>query len=82
MSWRTTTTVCAGELRERYARARSSDSNSIPICTVHHSYDHFCFFCQINNSKKKKDEFAFFIFFTFKGQCRAAFSRCIRMPAD
>ncbi|KAK0551468.1 Potassium transporter [Tilletia horrida] len=31
------------------------------------SYDHFCFFQQINNSKKKKDEFAFFIFFTFKG---------------
>ncbi|KDN43898.1 hypothetical protein K437DRAFT_257288 [Tilletiaria anomala UBC 951] len=31
------------------------------------SYNHFCFFCQINNSKKKKDEFAFFIFFTFKG---------------
>lgn len=31
------------------------------------SYDHFCFFCQINNSKKKKDEFVFFVFFTFKG---------------
>lgn len=31
------------------------------------SYNHFCFFCQINNSKKKKDEFAFFVFFTFKG---------------
>jgi len=31
------------------------------------SYDYFCFFCQINNSKKKKDELAFFIFFTFKG---------------
>lgn len=31
------------------------------------SYNHFCFFCQIDNSKKKKDEFAFFIFFTFKG---------------
>lgn len=31
------------------------------------SYDHFCFFSQINNSKKKKDEFAFFVFFTFKG---------------
>jgi Fungal potassium channel len=31
------------------------------------SYDHFCFFSNINDSKKKKDEFAFFIFFTFKG---------------
>lgn len=34
------------------------------------SYDHFCFFSQINNSKKKKDEFAFFVFFTFKGEYR------------
>ena len=32
------------------------------------SYDHFCFFSQIDNSKKKKDEFAFFVFFTFKGR--------------
>ncbi|GAA6017344.1 hypothetical protein JCM10207_005601 [Rhodosporidiobolus poonsookiae] len=31
------------------------------------SYDHYCFFCQIDNSKKRKDEFAFFVFFTFKG---------------
>ncbi|UZJ51631.1 hypothetical protein CBS101457_000951 [Exobasidium rhododendri] len=31
------------------------------------SYNHFCFFSQLNNSKKKKDELAFFIFFTFKG---------------
>ncbi|PWZ03261.1 hypothetical protein BCV70DRAFT_14226 [Testicularia cyperi] len=31
------------------------------------SYDHYCFFEQINDSKKKKDEVAFFIFFTFKG---------------
>lgn len=30
-------------------------------------YDYYCFFSQINNSKKKKDEFAFFVFFTFKG---------------
>ncbi|PVG03501.1 hypothetical protein CPB86DRAFT_804033 [Serendipita vermifera] len=30
------------------------------------SYDHFCFFCHINDSTKKKDDFAFFIFFTFK----------------
>lgn len=32
------------------------------------SYDTFCFFCQISNSTKKKDEFAFFCFFTFKGE--------------
>ncbi|KAI5119893.1 hypothetical protein M0805_003697 [Coniferiporia weirii] len=30
------------------------------------SYDHFCFFSRINNSTKKKDDFAFFVFFTFK----------------
>ncbi|KZP12143.1 hypothetical protein FIBSPDRAFT_836693 [Athelia psychrophila] len=30
------------------------------------SYNHFCFFDHISNSTKKKDEFAFFIFFTFK----------------
>jgi hypothetical protein len=30
------------------------------------SYDHFCFFCNIENSTKKTDDFAFFIFFTFK----------------
>ncbi|EST06158.1 hypothetical protein PSEUBRA_004028 [Kalmanozyma brasiliensis GHG001] len=31
------------------------------------SYDHYCFFDHINDSKKKKDELAFWIFFTFKG---------------
>ncbi|KAG8850015.1 hypothetical protein FRB91_009426 [Serendipita sp. 411] len=30
------------------------------------SYDHFCLFCHINDSTTKKDDFAFFIFFTFK----------------
>lgn len=30
------------------------------------SYDHYCFFSHINDSKKKQDEFAFFIYFTFK----------------
>lgn len=30
------------------------------------SYDHFCFFCHINDSTKTADNFAFFIFFTFK----------------
>lgn len=32
------------------------------------SYDHFSLFCTISNSTKKKDDFAFFIFFTFKGK--------------
>ncbi|KAF9954665.1 hypothetical protein BGZ72_004423 [Mortierella alpina] len=30
------------------------------------SYPHFCFFSQINNSKKTVDEVAFFCFFTFR----------------
>ncbi|KZW04457.1 hypothetical protein EXIGLDRAFT_600125 [Exidia glandulosa HHB12029] len=30
------------------------------------SYDHFCFFCHINDSTKTLDNFAFFVFFTFK----------------
>jgi hypothetical protein len=32
------------------------------------SYEHFCFFDHISNSTKKKDDFAFFIFFTFKSE--------------
>ncbi|KWU45316.1 hypothetical protein RHOSPDRAFT_5342, partial [Rhodotorula sp. JG-1b] len=31
------------------------------------SYNHHCFFSQINKSKKRKDSLAFFVFFTFKG---------------
>jgi hypothetical protein len=30
------------------------------------SYDHFCFFCNISDSTKTLDNFAFFVFFTFK----------------
>jgi len=32
------------------------------------SYDHFCFFDHISQSTKKSDDFAFFIFFTFKSK--------------
>lgn len=32
------------------------------------SYNHHCFFSQINKSKKRKDSLAFFVFFTFKGR--------------
>ncbi|KAH9940589.1 hypothetical protein B0H21DRAFT_754650 [Amylocystis lapponica] len=30
------------------------------------SYDHFCFFNHISDSTKRQDDFAFFVFFTFK----------------
>jgi hypothetical protein len=32
------------------------------------SYDHFCFFEHISNSTKLSDDFAFFVFFTFKSR--------------
>lgn len=32
------------------------------------SYDHFCFFDHISNSTKTSDDFAFFVFFTFKSR--------------
>jgi hypothetical protein len=32
------------------------------------SYPHYCFFSQINNSKKTVDEVAFFCFFTFRSK--------------
>ncbi|CAG8563225.1 10947_t:CDS:2 [Acaulospora morrowiae] len=42
------------------------------------SYKHYCFFSQINNSKKKADEVAFFVFFTFKGWKRLIFAEAPR----
>ncbi|KAI0049643.1 hypothetical protein FA95DRAFT_1556738 [Auriscalpium vulgare] len=38
------------------------------------SYDHFCFFDHISQSTKKSDDFAFFIFFTFKSWKRLFFA--------
>jgi len=38
------------------------------------SYDYFCFFDHISNSTKKKDDFAFFVFFTFKSWKRLLLS--------
>lgn len=38
------------------------------------SYDHFCFFDHIQQSTKKSDDFAFFIFFTFKSWKRLFFA--------
>ncbi|CAG8432823.1 11503_t:CDS:2 [Diversispora eburnea] len=42
------------------------------------SYRHFCFFSQINNSKKTTDNIAFFVFFTFKGWKRLMFAEAPR----
>ncbi|PWN35710.1 uncharacterized protein FA14DRAFT_160744 [Meira miltonrushii] len=53
--------VRSRDISYAYTNVMANDYYSI------RSYNHFCFFCQINNSKKKKDELAFFIFFTFKG---------------
>jgi len=38
------------------------------------SYNHFCFFDHIQQSTKKSDDFAFFIFFTFKSWKRLFFA--------
>ncbi|KAI9507720.1 hypothetical protein F5148DRAFT_981027 [Russula earlei] len=38
------------------------------------SYDHFCFFDHIQQSTKKSDDFAFFVFFTFKSWKRLFFA--------
>ncbi|KZT66012.1 vacuole protein [Daedalea quercina L-15889] len=38
------------------------------------SYDHFCFFNHISSSTKRSDDFAFFVFFTFKGWKRVIFA--------
>ena len=46
----------------------SKHSRSQHSYSVAGSYDHFCFFDHISNSTKKKDDFAFFIFFTFKSK--------------
>ncbi|KAI0347367.1 hypothetical protein BDW22DRAFT_1481012 [Trametopsis cervina] len=38
------------------------------------SYDHFCFFDHISASTKRMDDFAFFVFFTFKSWKRLLFA--------
>ena len=48
--------------------SRQSPDQYLYLTSGSGSYDHFCFFCHINDSTKKKDDFAFFIFFTFKGK--------------
>ncbi|RIA93853.1 hypothetical protein C1645_690373 [Glomus cerebriforme] len=42
------------------------------------SFAHYCFFCQINEQKKKADEIALFVFFTFKGWKNILFAEAPR----
>lgn len=39
---------------------------AMSILTISENYDNFCLFCHIENSTKRKDDLAFFVFFTFK----------------
>ena len=51
-------------LRAYNASPGYSDTYSVPSG----SYDCFCFFDHISNSTKTSDDFAFFVFFTFKSK--------------
>ncbi|CAG8441903.1 2518_t:CDS:2 [Ambispora gerdemannii] len=46
------------------------------------SYAHYCFFSQINNSRKRWDRIAFFVFFTFKGWKRLVFAEAPRQAIN
>lgn len=48
---------------------------SRPMISSHavENYDNFCLFCHIDSSTKRKDDFAFWIFFTFKGEYQIIF---------
>lgn len=56
-----TPTPCLARLKTRRPRYLS-------LTSVAENYDNFCLFCHIENSTKRKDDLAFFVFFTFKGE--------------
>src|SRR5258708_163455 len=64
MSWRTITIL--------FVRFLAYSSNARIDWHIPHvgSYDHFCFFDHIQQSTKKSDDFASFIFFTFKSRLK------------
>ncbi|POY72207.1 hypothetical protein BMF94_4713 [Rhodotorula taiwanensis] len=65
--------LCLWDVRKARAIVKSRDiSYAFTNVMAHNwyalrSYNHHCFFSQINDSKKRKDSLAFFVFFTFKG---------------
>ncbi|KAJ9117251.1 hypothetical protein QFC20_000396 [Naganishia adeliensis] len=67
-SWKARKVIRSRDIAFAFTNVMANDYLSLK------SYDTFCFFCQISNSTKKKDEFAFFCFFTFKGWKRLLLS--------
>ena len=62
------------ELRKTIRIVKSHDIAYAYTCTGAYrfysvrSYPHYCLFSQINNSRKKTDRVAFFVYFTLKGK--------------
>jgi hypothetical protein len=62
------------ELRKTIRIIKSRDIAYAYTCTGAYrfysvrSYSHYCLFSQINNSRKKTDRIAFFVYFTLKGK--------------
>ncbi|WVQ98312.1 hypothetical protein IAU59_005435 [Kwoniella sp. CBS 9459] len=60
-SWKTKRVIESRDISYAFTNLMANDYYSFK------AYDNFCLFCHIENSTKKKDDFAFFVFFTFKG---------------
>lgn len=67
MFWQITTTRCVRSSVRHIVRWLT------PLYLIG-SYDHFCFFDHISNSTKTQDDFAFFVFFTFKSLFLVSYS--------
>ncbi|OCF44796.1 hypothetical protein I317_01285 [Kwoniella heveanensis CBS 569] len=60
-TWKTKRVIDSRDISYAFTNLMANDYYSFK------AYDNFCLFCHIENSTKKKDDFAFFVFFTFKG---------------
>ncbi|WVF69535.1 hypothetical protein IAT40_004313 [Kwoniella sp. CBS 6097] len=60
-TWKTKRVIESRDISYAFTNLMANDYYSFK------AYDNFCLFCHIENSTKKKDDFAFFVFFTFKG---------------
>ncbi|KAJ9097719.1 hypothetical protein QFC21_004757 [Naganishia friedmannii] len=67
-AWKARRVIKSRDIAFAYTNVMANDYYSL------RSYDTFCFFCQLGNSTKTTDEFAFFVFFTFKDWKRTLLS--------